>query len=512
MLAIKRNLLGNFAGKIWVTLVNYGSIPFYLKLLGMEAYGLVAFNATLNALFALLDFGFSMTMNKGLAKLSEEQDSADEGRDFLRTIEAIYWPISILIVTTIALLAPLISSRWLTPETISQLRVQKAVMLMGASIACLWPYTLYQGGMLGLQKQVKMNFLSACFATAQSFGGVIALMAFGATLEVYFYWQILVSITMSLVTMLTLWRSLPKGSRPARFKLSILKQEWGFSIGMLGISVASYFSLQADKLLLGKLVSLKLYACYSVASQACNLITLCVFPITTAIFPRVVQLLHRKEEVELTGLYHKTSQYISFITIPLAATLCCFATPITKVIERFSSKPLLIQHTDKVMSILAIGALFHALTQFPHLVQLAANWTKLWLVHNLISIFIQIPLMVCMTQRYGISGCATVYLLLTTSYLLIQIPVMHTRLILGEAKRWFLQDVGVIGAIVFSSGFLLRTFASESDSILVILLKVPFIFMVLLGMSFLASSYLRNSISVIVKKNFLKIANENEAS
>src|SRR5579884_3671135 len=145
-------------------------IPVYTRLMGMEAYGLVGFSAVLNATFSLLDMGLSPTMNREMARLSAHLERAQEARDTVRTLEWIYWPIGLVIAAVGLAAAPLFTRYWLHTDRLSPVTVQQAVSLMALSIALQWPYSLYEGGLLGLQRQVLLNGISITANTARGVG------------------------------------------------------------------------------------------------------------------------------------------------------------------------------------------------------------------------------------------------------------------------------------------------------------------------------------------------------
>lgn len=69
-------------------------IPLYIKFLGIEAWGLVGFFATLLVTFGLLDMGLSTTINREMARLSVLPGKEQEMRNLVRTLEVIYWGIA----------------------------------------------------------------------------------------------------------------------------------------------------------------------------------------------------------------------------------------------------------------------------------------------------------------------------------------------------------------------------------------------------------------------------------
>jgi len=86
MSTIKKNIIANITGKGWTAIISLAFIPFYIRFMGIEAYGLVGIYLLLLALFALLDLGLSTTLNKELAGLTVQEGKAQEMRDLVRTL------------------------------------------------------------------------------------------------------------------------------------------------------------------------------------------------------------------------------------------------------------------------------------------------------------------------------------------------------------------------------------------------------------------------------------------
>lgn len=58
-MSLSRNLLAGLANSIWTALIGLAVVPLYLKYLGIEAYGLIGFFVTTQALLQLLDMGLA---------------------------------------------------------------------------------------------------------------------------------------------------------------------------------------------------------------------------------------------------------------------------------------------------------------------------------------------------------------------------------------------------------------------------------------------------------------------
>ena len=113
-----RNLLAGVLGSLLTTLVGLAVIPFYLSHLGIEAYGVIGFFVTAQALLQLLDMGVAPTVNREIARLTAS-NAIPEARKLLRTLEVINWSAATLIAVVILALAELVSAHWLQSQTLT---------------------------------------------------------------------------------------------------------------------------------------------------------------------------------------------------------------------------------------------------------------------------------------------------------------------------------------------------------------------------------------------------------
>jgi len=183
---LKKNVLANFGGKAWSGLIQLVFVPLYIKFLGMEALGLIGFFIMLRGLLRLLDLGLSTTLNRELARRSAS-GNVQEARDLVRTMEWIYWSIAIVIAAGIIVVAPWIAISWVNVKGLTAQSVQHAIVLMGLVIAVQWPFSLYSGGLAGLQKQVLLNIIRASMSTIKAGGAVLVLWLISRSIEAYFY-------------------------------------------------------------------------------------------------------------------------------------------------------------------------------------------------------------------------------------------------------------------------------------------------------------------------------------
>lgn len=435
-----RNVAANFIGTFWTALMGPALVSVYIRLMGIEAYGLVGILTTLQTIFALLDLGLSAATNRELARFSARPERAKDARDLIRTAELIYWSLAALIGVGVIALAPFLSRHWIHPQQITAGTVQQAFLMMGLILACQFPFALYSGGLNGMQRQVLLNVILVTVATLRGGGSVLLLWLVSPTVQVFFAWQLIVTVLQTGITALLLWRNLPRSSRRPQFRSALLRTTGRFAAGMLGISFFSLLLTQTDKIVLSRLLTLEKFGYYSLATVVASSVYLFVAPIFAAVFPRFSQLVAAGAEADLRALYHSSAQLLSTFLLPTALTLALFAPEILTIWLR---DPTVVQNVHLLVSLLVIGTALNGLMNVPYALQLAAGWTRLPLYQNIVAVIILLPCLFWATARYGAIGAAWVWIAVNAGYILIGVQVMHTRLLPGEKLRWYLYDVGV---------------------------------------------------------------------
>ncbi len=86
---------------------------------------------------------------------------------------------------------------------------------------------------------------------------------------------------------------------------------------------------------------------------------------------------------------------------------------------------------------MALNALMH----LPYALQISHGWTSIGLRINTFLIITLVPAIYFMTTHYGAVGAAAVWVPLNSIYMLIGVPLTHRRLLQGEMRRWFVEDV-----------------------------------------------------------------------
>src|SRR5688500_3305482 len=165
MAALRTGIFFSYAGQAWLVLMGFAFVPWYLRMLGAEAFGLVGFMLSLQAISQLLDFGVGSAVNRELSRRAHSGGDATGLRDLVRTFEALVGPAAVASGASIALSSEAIATRWLNTDTLGVEQTQRAVTIMAIAVATLWPANFYGNALSGLERLGTLNVANVIFIT-----------------------------------------------------------------------------------------------------------------------------------------------------------------------------------------------------------------------------------------------------------------------------------------------------------------------------------------------------------
>ena len=449
----RRNVVGNLIGRGYVALLNVAFVPLYLHLMGAESYGLIGVYMSLQALVALLDMGLSPTLTRELARLTATDGGGQEARDLVRTFEIVYWLIGLAIGLGIYLLAPWFANHVVHADKLPAATITQAIRISALIAVFQWPDSFYSGGLVGLQRQITLNYIRMGVATLQGGGAVLLLTFVSPTIQVYFGWMALVWMIQTGLLIGFLWRGLPPAFGPPRFRRELWSKNFRFTAGMTGIMLTSILMSQLDKMALITFLSLQNFGYYMLASNIANNLSLITGPIYSAVFPRFSQLIALEDEQGLRKFYHRSCQLMSMLLLPLAVMGILFSRELLTIYLHSAETA---RYAYVIFDLMLLGTAINGIVMLPFALQIAYGWTQLSVNKNIVAILIYIPLLFYIVPRYGAVGGAMMAVFVNIGYFALEIPIMHRRLLRGEMGRWYLRDVALPLAISVAVGLFAR--------------------------------------------------------
>lgn len=443
---VEKNVLSNFLARIWAGLISIALIPVYIQYMGVEAYGLVGIFVSLQTLLLLLDLGLGATISREFARFSKANEKSEYLLDLLKTLEVFYWAMGAVIALTVVSLAPIITSHWLSPESLPADTVTTTIKLIGLTIAFQWPSALYSGGMSGLQRQARLSAVVSILSTARYVGAVAVLHFFSPSIEAFFCWQLLIGIIQTPILRYNLMKVFPPVKRKGIIRFSTLAPLWQFATGMLGISILSTLVTQLDKIILSKMLSLEEFGYYSIATAAAGSLYTVVGPVFNAFYPKFSQLYEEGKTAVIDGDFHQGNQILAVALFPVMWLMFFYSVDVLLI---WTGSLDLASKVGVLIVPLVVGNTINGLMNIPYAVQLAAGWTRIPLFTNLAGLLLLLPALLHASIKYGAIGAATVWLLFNVIYMIITVIVMQRLAFKGRTRTWLLKDIGLPMIISF---------------------------------------------------------------
>ena len=433
-----RNILVGIVSSAWTGLVGLLVVPWYLKYLGIENYGLIGFFATTQALLQLLDMGLAPTMNREIARCVAS-GAMGQARNLLHTLAVVYWCSAVLIGLLVYSIAPFLASHWLQSAAIDSATLAWSITLMGLVVACKWPVALYQSALMGMQRLEISSSISAGMITLGNLGAVAVLAWVSPTVEAFFTWQALSALAQVAVMRWAAWRVV--GSEGTEtFDASLLRRIWRFSAGMSGIAIASILLTQLDKVLLSKLLSLEAFGKYALAGVVSSGLYVLLTPVFHVVYPRMASFVALGNTEDLLFLYKSGTRLLASVLLPIAITVALFSEDLVRL---WTGDAALSASIAPIVSLLILGTACNGIMHFPYALQLANGVT--WLPFTITTILATclVPLIIVLTLHYGPEGSAAAWLAVNAIYVFFGTWLTHRILLKGHGMNWLLYDVGI---------------------------------------------------------------------
>lgn len=273
------------------------------------------------------------------------------------------------------------------------------------------PGMLYRSVIVAAQAQVKLNVIVAISMVIRHGGGVLVVLLIPSMLA-YLVWHFL---SMTLETMIrrnVAWRlvgGVRRGDslsfwelRPILSDMSILAVA-----GVMGGLVTV-----VDKLLLSSLVSVVDFGRYAVASQLAYGALLLIYPLTTAILPRLTRLADQPAR-----LFRFNLRLLSVVTALCVVGGSIFSLVGYGVLGYWLNRDAALEVVYPTVCVMLVGVMFNALYNVGYLNWLATGKSaKVFKVHaaGLVLMVILVPVLV---EKMGPIGAAWAWVVVSAGFM-----------------------------------------------------------------------------------------------
>ncbi|EIH0863038.1 O49 family O-antigen flippase, partial [Escherichia coli] len=161
---LRRNVVFNYLGQFYISLMGICIFPLYLRYIGEEAYGLIGFFVLLQTWMLLFDLGMSPTLSRQVA-ITNANNDFDFLRKLMRSLESVFFFIALIIMLLMAIFCNDIAQKWLTVKNLNIDEVAVCIAIMGGVVSLRWFTSLYKSGINGYEKQAWLNVVNIFIVT-----------------------------------------------------------------------------------------------------------------------------------------------------------------------------------------------------------------------------------------------------------------------------------------------------------------------------------------------------------
>jgi O-antigen/teichoic acid export membrane protein len=436
--SLKRNLASTYGSQLYMALVGIVMLPFYVKALGVEAYGIVGLYIALQGWLALLDFGLSATLSRQAARFRAGATNAGELRALVRIVLLVFAAVGAVGAALLFVTAPLVVRHWLHVQSLPDREAIGALRIMSGVLALRFLAIPLRGVLTGSED---LQWLGVVNMTATTFRSVLVLPVmwlFSASLGVFFVWQLLVGLLEIAALALRVHRTIPVAERPEGGPVAILSRHIGFSLGMAATSAIWVAATNADKVLLSGLVPLRDYSMYSIATTAAGGVLLVIGPFGMALGPTIVRVHAEGGTDELVRRYFQITQLTVAAGVPAALALALFA---RQTLWAWTGNPIIAQAAAPVLTSYALGNGLLAISGLPLLLQIAAGRLKLQVIGTGLFALLLLPLLWFGTRTFGMTGAGLAWLSINLLFFVCWVPLVHRIFLPAPHLRWLMSSV-----------------------------------------------------------------------
>ncbi|MFM6929675.1 MAG: lipopolysaccharide biosynthesis protein [Bdellovibrio sp.] len=491
----KTKLFGSYLSQGYVSVVGILILPYFSKILGTEAYGVVSFYLMLQMWFSLLDLGVTPTISREYARFKAGSLSAGEFLARLSLLKKFFIGIGVIAAGAMFVFSEQIAGKWLKASAISTDRIVSLLHLITLAIVIRWMGGVYKGIVLGAERVHWLSIYNSAIASLRFLVVAPVLWVFGQTIEVFFYWQVLVSIIELISVFFEMRRCIPHddGQRVAIDKAKILK----FSVSLAFTSSVWVLVTQIDKLLLSGILPLSEYGDFSLSVMAASGVLMIIAPLGTVLMPLMARLHAEGKADEMKGVYRETTQVAIIFAGAITITLALFS---KDFLFAWTGNILLAEKCGRVLGYYAIGNGVMVASSFVYFLQFAYGNLKYHLVGNLIMLLILVPAIVFGAIYFGGEGAGVSWMSVNLMYFFFWVTFSHKEICPGLLRPWMFNDIIILvfPTLLIASG--VRVVFPSQNGRFASLLMVLVVSIVCVLVASLCSSYVRLHVGRILKK------------
>ena len=418
-MSLKKNTLWNLIGSSLPLLAAAAFIPYCLRQLGNEAFGVLTLIWALIGYFSLFDFGAGRALTYEVAQLRATQKTDVIGHKIiaglvLTSLTGAFGTIVML------LLAPSLSHDWLKISPLWQEDALRAFQIAALGVIPTAITSGLRGAMEGLERFPESNlnkiFLGFCMFSLPA----LSIFVNGNSLSNIALYLVIARLLVVLIGIFQLRHYLPLrltslNTIPASTTSLSLQMRglmtYGFWVTISGI--ISPLMVYGDRFFVSAIVGADQLSMYAIPQEGLMRLLIVPMAVCSALLPLMTTI---KTPDELAEVYQKNYRRMGKLMLTLCLLTALLAYPALSIwlSKDFAAKAL------PITLILTVGTFLNAVALIPYTLLHARGKTKLTAQFHLFEFVLYIAVLYVLSNQFGLIGAAMAWVIrVTIDFLLL---------------------------------------------------------------------------------------------
>ena len=237
-------------------------------------------------------------------------------------------------------------------------------------------------------------------ALARHMGGVMAVLCW-PTLSAYLVWQVGVGLLETLARGHLAWRTTGVKSSVLKWEPQHLKPIWKTVASLTGATWLGALTVQMDKIILSKMVSLQQFGYYTIAASVSMGMLQLIYPLVQAVLPHAVQL-----KGDTAGLRRLNIRLILWIITLVVCAGVVYALLGKVLLSLWLKDPAAVSATYPLLSVLLMGTALNAFYVVGYIHWLVLERVHRLLLVNAVALVLSFAIIPLLVTRLGPVGAA----------------------------------------------------------------------------------------------------------
>ena len=320
------NTLSSYGRDIVDTITFLVLIPFIIKILGSETFGLWSLIWAFLAIFELADMGFGASVVKYVADARGRQD-VQRQQSVICTLFWIYMVIGVVVMAAVAASLLFFNQVFdIPPDQAASARW--VLLIIGARSALYMPLGMFRGVLVGQQK-MKVANLYKVIGGLVYFVSVLLVLSRIPDLRVLAALNAFLGVLPLFAMMVHVKIIMPELSlRPKNFDRSLIRELSSFSLYFSLIQIAGLIATRVDAIVVKIFLPLQMVAIYSIGIRLSGKADQFCSHLIKALTPVVAELHGADDQQNIRAVWYRGSKLSTAFATPLLLGLGLLAEPL----------------------------------------------------------------------------------------------------------------------------------------------------------------------------------------